>query len=93
MSDEIRLRRTGIEWREVDGEMVALDLESSNYLAVNPTGTTLWPLLVEGATREALMQRLVEAFSVDESQAARDVDAFVEQLADVGILASRNGGE
>ena len=86
MSDVVRLRREQLEWREVEGEIVALDAGASEYLAVNATGATLWPLLAEGATREQLAARLVEAFGVDLERAAADVEVFLDSLETRGLL-------
>jgi hypothetical protein len=86
VTSEIRLRTDGIEWREVEGEIVALELESSSYLAANPTATTLWSALVEGTTREALVRTVVEQYAVEEAVAGRDVDAFLAQLREQGLL-------
>jgi hypothetical protein len=86
MGDVIRLRRSNLEWRMVEGEVVALDLEGSVYLTVNKSGVQLWPAVVEGATREQLVQTLESTYGLDRDSAARDVDAFVEQLRDKGLL-------
>ena len=42
----MRLRTDAVEWREVEGEIVALDLRDEMYLGVNGSGAVLWPLLV-----------------------------------------------
>ena len=86
--DELRLREDAIEWREVEGEIVALDLESSEYIAVNRTGAAIWPLLAEGARRDELAARLVVEYGIDEDSAARDVDAFVKTLSERDLLAN-----
>ncbi len=78
----------GLEWREVEGEVVALDDRSSEYLAVNRTGAALWPALVEGATRDELVTRLVEAFDVDRESAAADLDRFLGSLESRALLES-----
>jgi hypothetical protein len=80
MSDKVRLRSGALEWREVEGEIVALDLRSSMYLGVNRTGALLWPTLAEGATREVLLERLTNAHEIDAATAARDLEEFLEAL-------------
>lgn len=87
MTAELRLRDDALAWREVEGEVVALDLRTLNYLGVNQTGAVLWPALAEGTTRDELVQRLVAAFGIDEASAARDLDAFLASLAEHGFLA------
>ena len=87
MSDVIRLRDEKLEWREIDGEVVALDGQESEYLGVNRAGALLWPMLAGGTTREALVAQLSEEFGIEEARAAADVDAFVGSLAERRLLA------
>ena len=84
---DVKLREGALEWREVEGEIVALDLRTSTYLAVNRTGAALWPALVAGSTREELAQRLVESFDVSRDVATEHHEAFLETLADHDLLS------
>jgi coenzyme PQQ synthesis protein D (PqqD) len=86
VSGEVKLKADALEWREVEGEIVALDLEACAYIAVNRTGTALWPKLVEGTSRDQLVQALAESFGIDDQTASRDVDAFVGDLGQRGLL-------
>jgi Coenzyme PQQ synthesis protein D (PqqD) len=81
-----QLRDGDLDWREVEGQLVALDLRQSRYLAVNRTGRVLWAALAEGATRDELIERLIEAFAIDRSRAAEDVDAFTADLESRDLL-------
>jgi hypothetical protein len=82
----MRIRVDVLEWREVEGEVVALDLRSNTYLAVNRTGAAIWPALMSGADREELVRRLTETFDVSEEHAATDLDAFLAELAAQDLL-------
>jgi hypothetical protein len=75
-----------IDWREIDGEIVILDRRQGKYLAVNPSGAVLWPALVEGASEETLVERLVSRYRVDRRRASRDVSAFLDWLGERGLL-------
>jgi Coenzyme PQQ synthesis protein D (PqqD) len=81
-----RLRDSDLDWREVEGELVALDLRESRYLSVNQTGKELWGALAEGATREELVDRLADAFGIERSRAEADTDAFVSDLESRGVV-------
>lgn len=85
----MQLRNADLDWREVEGELVALDLRESRYLAVNRTGRVLWAALADGATRDELVERLVEAFGVERARAAADVDAFTAELASRDLLVGQ----
>jgi hypothetical protein len=83
---QLKLRAEQLTWEVVEGEIVALDLASSEYLGLNGTGAALWQRLAAGATRDELIDGLVARFDVAADQAGRDVDAFVADLGTLGLL-------
>lgn len=82
----LRLRAHAVDWRVVEGQVVALDRERSVYLAINQSGAALWPAIVEGATRDELVGVLLGTFDVDSARATQDVDAFVADLNERNLL-------
>jgi coenzyme PQQ synthesis protein D (PqqD) len=85
---ELRLRDTDLHWREIDGEIIALEARGSTYVAANGAGTLLWRSLAAGTTRDALARELVRAYGIAPEHAAADADAFVAQLREQGLLVS-----
>ena len=83
----LRLRGSGLDWRILEDETIVLDLDRSRYLAINRTGSMLWPLLVEGTTRAQLVALLAREAAVAEEQASRDIDRFCAHLRSEGLLA------
>jgi hypothetical protein len=79
-------RRGDLLWRELDGEVVLLDLRSSTYFTLNHTGTLLWQRLGEPADASELIAALVEAYGVSDGEAAADVVTFLATLEDRGFL-------
>ena len=86
MSEQLRLRQDAIAWREIDGEVIALGLESSTYLGTNSSGAMLWKRLAEGTTRAELVDVLASTFGLELGRAEADVDAFLEDLRSRGLL-------
>jgi Coenzyme PQQ synthesis protein D (PqqD) len=76
----LRLDPAAVQWRELEGEVLAIDFAGSRYLGVNESGAVLWPLLAEGATVTELTRALAERFSLDSEQARSDVDSFLSWL-------------
>jgi hypothetical protein len=77
-ADEVlHLKKDRVTWREVDGEVIVLDLVSATYFAVDPSAARLWLALSRGATRAALIDELVMTYEHDEPRAAEDVDTFI----------------
>ena len=83
----LRIRSDGLDWVEAGSEIIALDRQTSVYLSANSSGALLWRFLLSGATRDDLTHLLSEHFAIDLKQAAGDVDAFLRQLDDAGLLA------
>jgi hypothetical protein len=86
VNQRLQLRPSAVEWRVVDGEVIAVDTRTSTYLAINRTGAVLWPALVEGTNRDELAEALTSEFGIDRAQADSDVDAFVGMLAKQELL-------
>ena len=75
-----------VEWRHVDNEIVALDLQNSDYFTLNSTGAVLWTRLLDGATRAELLDALVQEFDVSSEAVGADVDDFLAKLDQRGLL-------
>jgi hypothetical protein len=85
--EPLHLRPGRLHWRDVDGEIVALDVDNSEYFAINHSGSLLWTELAGGSTREQLVAKLVREYTIDSEIAARDVDDFINGLVKRDLLA------
>lgn len=86
MGERFRIRGSGLEWRRVEDEIVALDLPAETYLGVNRSGASLWQALVEGASEDELVQVLTNQYAIDVADAERDVREFIAALQARGVL-------
>jgi hypothetical protein len=85
-NEELKIRDDDLSWRQVGDEIIVLDLRSNAYLSINPTGTALWQMLVDGSTSATMEARLVADYGVEAERARTDVEEFVAMLTDQGIL-------
>lgn len=83
---ELRLKSDALAWRHVDGEVIAVDLQSSTYLSAVGSGALLWQALAAGTTRDILIDLLTSEFEIERDRAAADVDVFIADLADRKLL-------
>jgi coenzyme PQQ synthesis protein D (PqqD) len=84
----LKLRDTDLHWREIDGEIIALEARGSRYVAANGAGAVLWRALLEGTTRDGLADELVRVYGIDRERAVADALRFVDALAEQGLLAA-----
>jgi Coenzyme PQQ synthesis protein D (PqqD) len=84
--ETIRLDESRVTWREVDGEVVAVDVNTAEYLTMNGSGALLWRALASGATEEELASTLVGTYEISSDQADTDVDLFLRVLRDRGLV-------
>ena len=57
----------------------------NGVINVNETGAFLWKLLENDTTEEKLVTALLEEYDVDEELAKKDVNAFINKLAEAGL--------
>ncbi len=86
MTERLTLRQEDLAWRTVEDELIAIDVRDSTYLTANDSGLLLWDALAAGATSEELAARLVDAFGIDAATATTDVESFLSDLRERGLL-------
>ena len=83
---ELRLRTSNLSWREIDDEIIVLDLDGSEYISVRGAGRVLWGLLETGSTLPDLVAALASRYEIDGATASQDVEAFLAALRQRGLL-------
>jgi hypothetical protein len=87
----LRLDDSRVSWRRVDEDIVAIDLQTSEYITVNASGRSLWLSLAEGTNEDelvlALQAEALQANAVlDGASARRDVGAFLTAMRSRGLI-------
>ncbi len=75
-----------IAHRIIEGEGFVVDSRTQVLHHLNPVAAALWGWLDGRRTAEDLAARLCEEYDVDRERAARDVSAFLEELAAKDII-------
>jgi hypothetical protein len=79
--------RDGVMFREIAGESVLLNLDSETYFGLDDVGTTMWNVLVAAPSIEGAFAVLAGEFEVEPDTLRADLCAFVERLAEAGLIA------
>jgi hypothetical protein len=84
-------RNTAIVSREVAGETIVVPIcrgvgDLDSVYTFNPVGKSLWQLLEQGRTAEELASWIASNFDVTAEQAASDVQSYLTELQEVGLI-------
>jgi hypothetical protein len=75
--------------RELEGEMVLLNLTSGTYFGLDRVGTRVWQLVEEQATLDGVLAVMREEFDAPADVLERDVVRLVSELAAQGLVVAR----
>jgi hypothetical protein len=77
----------GLGEQLIDGEAVIVNAQGGEILVLNECGALIWQLLDGRHSVSAIVERVREAFDVEEGTAAADVREFLSTLSERGALA------
>ena len=75
-----------VHTRVFDGELVILDMERGEYLALDPIGSALWMGLEAGRSVEDVAGDIVAAYDVSVEEATADLTALMDDLVSRGLF-------
>jgi Coenzyme PQQ synthesis protein D (PqqD) len=75
-----------VMWRDLDGEIVILNLVSGIYFSVDGVGSRIWILMSEHVPNEEIIRTLISEFDVEETQLRSDMESLVRDLASQGLI-------
>lgn len=80
------VRNDQIPTGEIDGEIVALDLERGDCFGMDQVGAAIWQMAEQPLTIREITDRLVESHEVERAQCLADILPFVDDMIDAGLL-------
>lgn len=84
--DTLLQRKPGLLFNQIDGEVVMLSIENSEYYGMNKVGSRIWELLEEPVRFSALIEQLLEEFNVSTEQCTADTTILLHKLEDKGLI-------
>src|SRR3954467_170424 len=70
----------------LDDQVMMINLETGAYFALERPAADCWTALTSGAALDGIVAEVVAHFAVSTSQAEVDVEAFVGNLVEEGIV-------
>lgn len=84
--DTILQRKGDMLFNEIDGEVVMLSIENSEYYGMDKVGSFIWKLLEQPLSFKELVNSLLNKFDVSKEQCTTDVLAFLKKLTDKELV-------
>ena len=81
--------KEGYLLRNVAGNDVVVpvgNLDFDGMITLNETAAFLWDALQSDTNEDALVEKMTEAYEIDEATAQKDVAAFLNKLREAGLL-------
>lgn len=87
--DTIVQVRPDVLFRQLGGEVVALDLESGKYFGLNEVGSRVWDLLQTPCSLGSIQEALLQEYEVSAEDLWRDLESLVSELVRHGLAEVR----
>ena len=73
-------------WRQVDENTIIVTPQNGQMRVLNGVGSTIWQLLTQGQSTEAIIEHLVAHYAVSAEQAGADLAKFLTELEERNLL-------
>lgn len=83
--------KDGFILREIAGNFIVIAIgnavkDFNGVITLNETGAFLWKQLEKGATKEQLLEALLNEYEVDNQVAEQHIDKFIDKLTNAQLL-------
>ncbi|HJX71831.1 MAG TPA: lasso peptide biosynthesis PqqD family chaperone [Bacteroidales bacterium] len=84
--DTLLKRKQDQLFSEIDGEVVMLSVENSEYYGMDKVGSRIWQLIEKSMSLKQLIGILLDEYEVAEEQCTEDTVKFIEQLMEKELV-------
>ena len=82
-----------VSWRDVNDEMVALNLKTGEYYTFNDVGREIWLALTDDKSPSDIVEMVIVKYDTERAAAESDVTDFIVGLLDKNVLIDRGNPE
>ena len=90
LSSRVKANRD-VVFRDLQGELVLLNLKSGVYFGLDPVGTRMWQRLHEHRSLHEVLAALLDEYDVAETRCERDLVGFVRALVENELVTLESG--
>ena len=75
-----------VSWKDLDGLIVVVNVQTGDYYSLNPTASAVWRVLADGGRMEDARKALSAGFEVSQRSLGDDLGECVTGWVDEGLL-------
>ncbi len=72
---------------DIDDEIVVMRLDNGEFFSLSGTAAAAWRMIDGTRDRNSLLLELAAQFAGDEAEIGADIDEFLSELREMGLLA------
>ncbi|MFX3632365.1 MAG: lasso peptide biosynthesis PqqD family chaperone [Candidatus Pristimantibacillus sp.] len=91
VEDQLVVRAEGFLVSDMGGDKVMMSVKDGKYFNLGQSGGRIWELLAEPTTCNQIVEQLCSEYEIEKSECQQQVSAFLEQLAEQGLILSSEG--
>ena len=85
LNDRVKILKD-VVFREVEQEMVLLNLGTGSYYGLDPVGSRIWNLLVEKGSLREVFEIMLQEYEASTEDLQRDILHLVQKLETKGLV-------
>lgn len=89
LASRVRVKED-VVFRDLEGEVVLLNLDSGIYFGLDPVGTRIWALIQEHNSLEEVLRHMMVEYEVERVQCEKDLLALLTRLNENGLIEVSN---
>jgi uncharacterized lipoprotein len=84
---DYEINKDKVSWRRVNGEIIIIHLETTNYYSINKTGSIIWEMLSQQpSSEEEIIERVSKQYSVDSKTTGKDVQLYLRTMLEEDLI-------
>jgi hypothetical protein len=87
-SARFRIDQTHVVHETIDGEVLAINLDTGTYYSLGGVGGQIWGCLMDGASIEAITQAMVDTYEGERTVIEAEVGQFIDKMKQEKLIVS-----
>ena len=75
-----------ILYETIEGEVIAMDMQSGSYFSLRHTAASIWSLLLQSVAIDEIITQITDCYRIDRQVVSADLQSFLGHLQEEGLI-------